>query len=69
MLLDILLYTDFNSHLCKSSNCSFSGWLIANEQITTALLAATVIIIISVYLVLYDQFRDRKNKQREGVRD
>ena len=38
----------------------FLGWLIAGEQITTALLIATVIIIISVYLVLYDQYRDRK---------
>ncbi len=38
----------------------FLGWLIASEQITTALLIATVIIIISVYLVLYDQYRDRK---------
>jgi drug/metabolite transporter (DMT)-like permease len=47
----------------------FLGWLIANEQITTALLAATAIIIISVYLVLYDQYRDRKNKPSEGVRD
>jgi drug/metabolite transporter (DMT)-like permease len=31
----------------------FLGWLIANEQITTALLAATVIIVVSVYMVLY----------------
>ena len=47
----------------------FLGWLIANEQITTALLVATAIIIISVYLVLYDQYRHRKNKPSEGVRD
>ncbi|OVE79716.1 hypothetical protein BVY01_01705 [bacterium I07] len=47
----------------------FLGWFIANEQITTALLIATAIIIISVYLVLYDPHRDRKNKQSEGVRD
>ena len=40
----------------------FLGWLFANEQITTALLVATVVIIISVYLVLYDQYRGRKNK-------
>lgn len=40
----------------------FLGWLIANEQITTALLIATVIIIISVYFVLYDQYKERKNK-------
>lgn len=33
----------------------FLGWLIAGEQITSALLIATAIIIISVYLVLYDQ--------------
>lgn len=39
----------------------FLGWLIANEQITTALLIATVIIIISVYLVLYDHYREGKN--------
>ena len=46
----------------------FLGWLIANEQITTALLVATAIIIISVYLVLYDQYRDRKNKPGEEKR-
>lgn len=40
----------------------FLGWLFANEQITTALLVATAVIIISVYLVLYDQYRDKKNK-------
>jgi drug/metabolite transporter (DMT)-like permease len=33
------------------------GWLIASEEITTALLIATIVIIISVYLVLYDQYR------------
>jgi drug/metabolite transporter (DMT)-like permease len=38
----------------------FLGWLIASEQITTALLVATAIIIISVYLVLYDQYQDKK---------
>lgn len=32
----------------------FLGWLIANEQITIALLIVTTIIIISVYLVLYN---------------
>jgi len=47
----------------------FLGWLIAGEQITTALIIATAIIIISVYLVLYDQYRDRKNKSGEGVRE
>ena len=31
----------------------FLGWLIANEEITAALLVATVVIIISVYLVLW----------------
>ena len=45
----------------------FLGWLFANEQITAALLVATTIIIISVYLVLYDQYRDRKNKLSEGA--
>lgn len=45
----------------------FLGWLIANEQITAALLAATAIIAVSVYLVLYDQFRTRKNKPCEVV--
>ncbi len=39
----------------------FLGWLIADEQITIALLIATAIIIMSVYLVLYDQYMDRKN--------
>jgi drug/metabolite transporter (DMT)-like permease len=43
----------------------FLGWLFANENITTALLIATAIIIISVYLVLYDQYRDMKNKPNE----
>jgi drug/metabolite transporter (DMT)-like permease len=47
----------------------FLGWLIANEQITIALLVATAIIFISVYLVLYDQYFERKNKQSEGVRN
>lgn len=41
----------------------FLGWLLANEQITTALLIATAIIIISVYLVLYDHYREGKTKQ------
>lgn len=36
----------------------FLGWLIANEQITSALLVASAIIILSVYLVLYDQYRE-----------
>lgn len=40
----------------------FLGWLFANEQISFELLVTTVIIIISVYLVLSDQYRDRKNK-------
>jgi drug/metabolite transporter (DMT)-like permease len=39
----------------------FLGWLIAGESITIALLIATAIIIIAVYLVLYDQHLDRKN--------
>jgi drug/metabolite transporter (DMT)-like permease len=43
----------------------FLGWLFANEQITIALLIAIAIIFISVYLVLYDQYRDRKNKPRK----
>ncbi len=47
----------------------FLGWLFANEQITTGLLVATIVIIISVYLVLYDQYRGRKNKPSEGVKD
>lgn len=38
----------------------FLGWLLANEQITLALLIASTIIIISVYLVLYDQHLERK---------
>ncbi|HRI47960.1 MAG TPA: EamA family transporter [Ignavibacteriaceae bacterium] len=40
----------------------FLGWLFANEQISFELFVATVIIIISVYLVLSDQYRDKKNK-------
>ena len=44
----------------------FLGWLIADEQITTALLVATAIIIISVYLVLYDQYVDKKNIHNES---
>lgn len=36
------------------------GWLFANEQITTALLISTVIIIAAVYLVLSDQHREKK---------
>ena len=44
----------------------FLGWLIADEQITTALLVATAIIIISVYLVLYDQYVDKKNTHNES---
>jgi len=47
----------------------FLGWLFANEQITTPLFLATVIIIISVYLVLNDQHRDRTNKQGEEIRN
>jgi len=47
----------------------FLGWLIANEQITTALLVATAIIILAVYLILYDQHLEKKSKQSEGVRD
>jgi drug/metabolite transporter (DMT)-like permease len=36
------------------------GWLIADEQITAALVIAACIIIISVYLVLHDQYRKKK---------
>ena len=36
------------------------GWLIADEQITAALVIAAFIIIISVYLVLHDQYRMKK---------
>ncbi|MBK8946679.1 MAG: EamA family transporter [Ignavibacteriae bacterium] len=39
----------------------FLGWLFANEQITFELLVATVIIIISVYLVLSDHFTKRND--------
>ena len=45
----------------------FLGWLLANEQITSAVLIATAIIIISVYLVLYDQYLNRKNNTIGGV--
>jgi drug/metabolite transporter (DMT)-like permease len=47
----------------------FLGWLIANELITAALLVSTAIIFIAVYLVLYDQYLDRKNIPSEGIRD
>jgi drug/metabolite transporter (DMT)-like permease len=47
----------------------FLGWLIADEQITSALLVATAIIIISVYLVLYDQYQGRKGTGSRGRRD
>ena len=45
----------------------FLGWLIANEQITASLLVATVIIIISVYLVLYDQYLDKKGVRSDSI--
>jgi len=64
-----ICYTNFNSHLRKSVIAVFLGWFFADEQITTALLVATAIIIISVYLVLYDQYRDGKNKTSEGAID
>ena len=38
----------------------FLGWLIADEQITAALIISAFIIIISVYLVLHDQYRMKK---------
>lgn len=44
----------------------FLGWLVADEQITAALLVATAIIIISVYLVLYDQYPHGKNTRKES---
>jgi drug/metabolite transporter (DMT)-like permease len=47
----------------------FLGWLIADEQITAALLLASAIIFISVYLVLYDQYLGMQNQPAEGVRD
>lgn len=47
----------------------FLGWLFANEQITASLLVSTCMIIISVYLVLNDQYRDRKNKLNVRIRD
>ena len=47
----------------------FLGWLIANEQITIALLITTAIIILSVYLVLYDQYLDRKKIPSNRVSD
>jgi drug/metabolite transporter (DMT)-like permease len=43
----------------------FLGWLIAGEKITPSLITATVIIIFSVYLVLYDQYMDKKNQLKE----
>jgi drug/metabolite transporter (DMT)-like permease len=36
------------------------GWLLANERITPALIIASAVIIISVYLVLYQQKPERK---------
>ncbi len=45
----------------------FLGWLLAGERITASLLAAAAIISISVYLVLYDQYRERKNRTAENA--
>ncbi|MGE5458698.1 MAG: EamA family transporter [Methanococcaceae archaeon] len=39
----------------------FLGWLLANEEITTSLIIASAIIIISVYLVLYDNYATVKS--------
>lgn len=39
----------------------FLGWFLANEHLTAALLFATIIIIIAVYLVLSDQYGGKKN--------
>jgi drug/metabolite transporter (DMT)-like permease len=47
----------------------FLGWLFANEQITAALLITTAIIILAVYLVLFDQHFNGKNKLSKGVSD
>jgi drug/metabolite transporter (DMT)-like permease len=47
----------------------FLGWLMANENITIALIIATGIIIISVYLVLHDQSIDKKTKTNKSVSD
>lgn len=43
----------------------FLGWLLADEQITPELLIASVIIIISVYLVLHKQNHDREKQKGE----
>lgn len=40
----------------------FLGWIIAAEPLTTELLIATILIVVSVYLVLNDQL----NKKKEG---
>jgi drug/metabolite transporter (DMT)-like permease len=45
----------------------FLGWLIANEQITASLLVATIIIIVSVYLVLYDQYKEKKEHAAQST--
>lgn len=45
----------------------FLGWLFANEKITLSLLIAAVIIIISVYLVLYEQYQDKKKKTSKEI--
>lgn len=45
----------------------FLGWLIADEQITAALLVATVVIIISVYLVLYDSYLEKKGDNEQSM--
>lgn len=37
------------------------GWLLANEQLTIALIIASSIIIVSVYLVLHDQYKTKRN--------
>lgn len=47
----------------------FLGWLLVDERITAPLLVATVVIIISVYLVLSDQNRHENIRPGEGTKD
>jgi drug/metabolite transporter (DMT)-like permease len=43
----------------------FLGWIIGGEKLTYALLAATIVIVISVYLVLHDQYQLKNKKPDE----
>lgn len=43
----------------------FLGWILGGEKISGALITATAAVVISVYLVLHDQYQIEKNKPEE----